>query len=191
MIHNDIYFDILVYWRLTTLTTERSVGTVMKLGYATGVCMRQHKDLAFIEANINGPNDSSLEQMKLSVPKTDKRHGISPSRTATFLLKSRALKSEQFRDIVSGIDDISWHILLDLVAAKSTLKPITVHGLAITHNLAVSTMSRYVDYLVGVGLVIKSVDAQDEEQVLLKLTANGDIRTSDALENIGRELAGF
>ncbi|MEH6701476.1 MarR family winged helix-turn-helix transcriptional regulator [Parasphingorhabdus sp.] len=165
----------------------------MKLDYATGVCMRQHKDFTFIEANTNSPNDSSLEQMKLSVPKsqTDKSYGISPSKTAKFLLKSRALRSEQFRDITSGIDDVSWHILLDLVAAKSACKPITVHGLAITHNMPMSTMSRYVDYLVGVGLIIKSVDAQDDEQVLLKLTAYGDIRTSNALENIGRELAGF
>jgi predicted transcriptional regulator len=153
--------------------------------------MRQHKDLVFNDAGIGKPIDSRVKQINLPTPTlaTDKRRDLTPTGTAAFLLKSRTIRSEQFRNIMTDIDDISWHILLDLMVATSSEKPVTAHDLAITHNVAMSTMARYVDYLVRVGLIVKNIDAGEETSASLQLTASGNALTSTALGRISRELA--
>ena len=155
--------------------------------------MRQHKNLVANDTNTGQPIDSPLQRIQFRTPTfaKDPRRDVDISRTAELLLRSRAIRSEQFRAIMSDIDDISWHILVGLAAAKSSGTPVTAHGLAITHNIALSTMARYVYYLANLGLVAKSQEPQDEGQVVLKLTAYGDAQTSNALRNIGRELAEF
>lgn len=153
--------------------------------------MCEHKDSIFFDSNISDLNDSSLEQIKISASDVsiDKRRFTTPARTAAFLLKGRAARLEYFRESHSDIDDISWHILLDLMVSQSTEKPVTAHDLAITHNVATSTMSRYVEYLIGVGMIDRNIDARD--QVSLELTAYGDALAGDALRKIGHELENF
>ena len=153
--------------------------------------MRQHKDLAFIDANISNPIDSPLEQITFSASKseTDNRGDMAPANTAAFLLTSRAIRSEQFRDVIPDIDDIFWHILLDLTVATSSGKAVTVHDLAETHNVAMSTMSRYVDYLIRVRLIDENVVASDGEAASLKLSASGNALTNKTLMKISGELA--
>lgn len=174
-----------------TLTTERSVDRIAYVQYLTGVYMRQHKDLVVNDAGMGKSIDSPLKQIKLrtSTVATEKRRDIDSSRTAEFLLKSRAIMLEHFQSIASGIDDMSWYILLDLTTAENSRKLVTAHDLAITHNMAVSTMSRYVDYLVRLGLLVKGIDVRNDEKMSLKLTASGEAMTSTALRNISRELA--
>mgnify|MGYP003656376660 CR=1 FL=1 len=106
----------------------------------------------------------------------------------TILLKSRTIRIEHIRKDHSGIDDISWHILLDLMVSMDSGKPVMVSDLAITHHLAKSTMSRYVAYLIGIGLVEEIRVAADKEQTRLILTASGANLTSGALGEISRQL---
>ena len=155
--------------------------------------MRQPKDLVFLDASISNPIDNSPELIELPSAKIakDERRDTAPSRTAAFLLKSRAIRSEQFRETLSYIDDISWHILLELMVSMNTGNPVTAHDLAVTHTVAPSIMTRYVEYLIRVGLIDKEFDARDEERVVLKLTASGDALTSKALRKINREIANF
>jgi len=155
--------------------------------------MRQHKDLVVIDAGRGNSIDGSLERIKLSAAKsaTHKKRDIAPSRTAAFLLKSRAIRLEQFRDIITDIDDIAWHILLDLTVAISSGKHITTHDLSITHNVPMSTMSRYVDYLRGAGMIDKNVFVRDEARAPLKLSVSGQALTNKTLRKIGSELSSF
>lgn len=155
--------------------------------------MCQHKDLVSLDADIADSIDSSFERVKLSTSKLtdDKRSDITPSRIAAFLLKSRAIRSDQFPEIISDIDDVSWHILLDLTVAASSGHPATAHDLSAAHNVPRSIMDRYVEYLIRVGLIDKNIDAKDDKRAALKLTASGDELTSRTLQKISRELANF
>ena len=155
--------------------------------------MRQHEDLGFLDAGISNPVDNSPELIELPAAKIakDERRDTAGSRTAAFLLKSRAIRSDQFREILSDVDDVSWHILLDLTVAANAGNSATAHDLAVTHNVAPSIMTRYVEYLIGAGLIDKEFDARDEETIALKLTAFGDALTSKTLRKINRELANF
>ena len=67
-------------------------------------------------------------------------------------------------------------------------EPVSVHDLAITHNLATNTMTRYVKYLSSIGLIDQYIDAEPEIEGLLKLTASGAALISDTLKKIGNAL---
>tara|TARA_R110000824_G_scaffold177839_4_gene357367 strand:+ start:1408 stop:1869 length:462 start_codon:yes stop_codon:yes gene_type:complete len=153
--------------------------------------MCEHQDSIIFDTNASDPIDSSLGQIETSLSNVliDEGRFIDPARTAAFLLKSRAVRLEHLRESKPEIDDISWHILLDLMVSKNVEKPVSSHDLAITHNVAMSTMTRYVEYLSGIGLIDKNIDA--EGGVRLELTASGDSLTSDALRKIGHELENF
>lgn len=75
------------------------------------------------------------------------------------------------------------------MVSMNTGKPVTAHDLAITHDLAMNTMSRYVEYLNCIGLVDKNIEAGEEGP--LKLTASGNALVDDTLSKIGHELANF
>ncbi len=155
--------------------------------------MNEPDNSIFFDDRICNPTDSSLERMKIFSSNTglDEGRNIDPLTTAAILLKSRAVRLEQFRVGEPDIDDISWHILLDLMVSMNTGEPVTVHDLAITHDLAMNTTSRYVEYLSGIGLVDKNIDAETGELGPLKLTASGNALASDALKKIGHELMNF
>ena len=155
--------------------------------------MEEPNNSIFFDDPICIPIDSSNEQMKISgsTVQIDEGRNIDPVTTAAILLKSRAIRLEQFREGQPDIDDLTWHILLDLMVSMNTGKSVTAHILAITHNVAMSSMSRYVAYLISVGLIDKNSDAEEEERAPLKLSASGVALTSKALEKIGHELVNF
>ncbi|MFK7843424.1 MAG: hypothetical protein AB8B54_14250 [Sphingorhabdus sp.] len=121
----------------------------------------------------------------------DERHPIDNAKTAMLLLKSRAIRTEYFRDRKPEIDDVAWHILMDLFASKETKTPVISQDLAVTHNVAIGTMTRYVAFLIDIDLIKKNKDAAVEERMSLALTETGDTLTNNALRIIGRELANF
>ncbi|MEO9634120.1 MAG: hypothetical protein ABJF89_05805 [Parasphingorhabdus sp.] len=121
----------------------------------------------------------------------DERRTIDTAKTAMLLLKSRAIRTEYFRDRKPEIDDVAWNILMDLIASKETEEPVTSHDMAVTHNVAIGTMIRYVTFLIDIDLITKNKDAAVTERMSLALTETGDTLTSNALRIIGRELANF
>lgn len=155
--------------------------------------MREYRDIKFSDNNIGNSAVSSPKQFNMSASniQIDKGRNIDPARTAAFLLKSRAIRAERFRYGKADIDDVSWHILLNLKVSTDAKKPVTALGLAITLNLASSTTLRYVEYLIAVGLIDKQIDAKNKESVALKLTASGDTLTSDTLREIGQDMVNF
>lgn len=152
--------------------------------------MCEHKDPLFFDIDMSESIDSPLDQteVQMSQVRHDDRIVADPMTTATLLLKSRTIQRDQFQDSQLHIDDMSWHILLDLLVSAQAGKRITMHDLIITHGLAKSAMSRYVEYLIGVGMIIKDTDASAGEHAALKLTASGEDLTSNALRKIGDEL---
>ena len=137
---------------------------------------------------MSKPIDVAFEQLKIRAPDAplDQSRAFDPLTTAALLLKSRALRRDQFQDKRSTIDDMSWHILLDLMVSAAKGKLVTAQDLANRHGLAMSTMSRYVEHLVRIEMIDKNTDHGRTE---LKLTASGEALTGNALRKIGNEFA--
>lgn len=175
------------------LTTNRSVDTGSKVEYVTGVNMREYKDIISMDADRCNPNDRYLKQIKAPASniEIDESRNIDPARTAALLLKSRAVAVEQLRDSKLHIDDISWHILLDLIVSMDTKNPVTALDLANTLNVTDAIMLRYVSHMMDAGLVEKHADGGDVAQVPLNLTAAGNALSRDILQKIGHELVNF
>lgn len=155
--------------------------------------MREYKGIISRNAGHSNPTDRSFKQVKAPASniEIDESRNIDPARTAALLLKSRAVALEQLRDSKLHIDDISWHILLDLIVSMDTKKPVTALDLSITLNVTDAIMLRYVNYMIDAGLVDKHTDADDVAQVPLKLTAAGNALSRDILQKIGQELVNF
>ena len=68
-------------------------------------------------------------------------------------------------------------------------KAVAMHDLASSLNIAPNTMTRYVAYLAGLGLIDEDVHAVNKGQAQLALTATGSDLANDVLEEIGRQLA--
>lgn len=113
---------------------------------------------------------------------------MAPVTTAALLRNSRAVRIEWLRDNHFEIDDVSWHILLELMVSTDAGKAVVMHDLASSLNVALNTMTRYVAYLAGLGLIDEDVHAVDKGQAQLALTATGSDLASDILEEIGRHL---
>lgn len=110
------------------------------------------------------------------------------SEIATFLLGIRQVRIESLSSEKHQIDDVSFHIMLDLMASEDLGKLVTSQDLATTHDVKASTMDRYVDYLSSVGL-IKKIDRPDSDQLTaLKLTKMGLEICSDVLRKIDQRL---
>jgi len=131
---------------------------------------------------------SKKTRMTTSNSQIDEDRSIDPAKTAALLLKSRAVRIEQLRNDQPDIDDISWHILLDLKVSMNADQPVTMLDLAIRLNVANNIMVRYVEYLIGTELIDKPADALHKDLVPLKLTASGNALTGDILQKISQEL---
>lgn len=155
--------------------------------------MCEHKDAFFFDVDMSNPIDSTFEQIEVSTSDVQLHEGRTsdPMTTALLLLKSRAVRLEQFRNGHADIDDVAWHILLDLLASTNNKKPVTAHDLAITHHLAINTMSRYVEYLITIGMIDRNDHRANPERANLSLTAAGDALARETLGKIGNELAGL
>ncbi|MEH6660282.1 MAG: hypothetical protein V7679_01425 [Parasphingorhabdus sp.] len=155
--------------------------------------MREYKDIISMDANRGNPTDRSVKQVKAPASNIGigESRNIDPAETAALLLKIRAVAVEQLQDSNLHIDDISWHILLDLIVSMDTRKRVTAPDLAITLNVTTAIMLRYVNYMIDAGLIDKLVDAEDLAQVPLKLTAAGNALSRDILQKIGQELVNF
>ena len=153
--------------------------------------MREHDDPFVFDVDMSESIDSPFEQAKVRATegRLDEKTAADPIITANLLLKSRAIQRKQFQDSQLRIDDISWHILLDLTVSAQAGKRTSVQDLTVTHGLPISTMSRYVDYLVSVGMIVKNNDSCADGQAGLTLTSPGEALTSNALRKIGDELA--
>ncbi len=158
-----------------------------------GRYMTEHEDPLFFNVDISNPIDNALDQIEISASNVQLKEGraVDPVTTAALLLKSRAVRLEHFQDRQPEIDDIGWHILLDLMVSTNMEKPVAMHDLATTHNLAMNTVSRYVRYLSRIGLIDKDIEAEAEQKAPLKLTASGDVLIRAALHDISQELANF
>lgn len=157
----------------------------------SGVYMSEHADPVLFEVANSDQVDSPHK--RIAVARSDAKQAIAPTidpvTTAAILLESRAIRMKHVRNDHAGIDDISWHILLDLMVALDAGRPVTEHQLAITHNMAASTISRYVAYLIGIGMVEKKIVAAEGGQPQLRITASGAGLARGVLGEIGRQIA--
>ena len=157
----------------------------------SGVYMSERTDPVLFEVDSNDKVDSPHK--RIAVARSDAKQAIAPAidpvTTAAILLESRAIRMKYVRNDHAGIDDISWHILLDLMVALDAGRPVIEHHLAITHNLAASTISRYVAYLIGIGMIEKNIVAAEGGQSQLRMTASGVELASGVLGEIGRQIA--
>jgi DNA-binding MarR family transcriptional regulator len=151
--------------------------------------MCEYKNSTFFNTNISNPLDRSFKKIDMPAAdvRTGKEYDIDPARTAALLLKSRAARVEQSRDGKLDLDDISWHVLLDLMVSNSEKKSVTAQDLATSLDVVESTMLRYVEYLTDAGLIAKSGNVGNEAQVHLRLTATGEALASNTLSKIGHE----
>ena len=155
--------------------------------------MSDYNNPIFFDPDIGNSIDNALEQIEISpsIVRLKERPVIDPLTTAALLLKCRAIRMEHVRDYKSDIDDISWHILLDLMVSTNAGKPVSVHELAITHNLTTNTMSRYVQYLVNIELIDWNIGVKEGEGRQLKLTVSGDTLIQSTLDKISHGLMNF
>ena len=153
--------------------------------------MSNHRDTIVSRVDNGDPVDSSYERNDIAVsnspipPEPD----MAPVTTAAFLLNSRAVRIKRLRDNHLEIDDVSWHILLELMVSMDAGKAVAMQDLASSLNVAPNTMTRYVAYLAGLGLIDEDVHAVNKGQAQLALTATGSDLANDVLEEIGRQLA--
>ncbi|WP_123906285.1 hypothetical protein [Sphingorhabdus sp. YGSMI21] len=103
------------------------------------------------------------------------------------MLKSRAIAVDQLRDSKLYIDDISWHILLDLIVSTDAGTPATALDLASRLDVKTSILSRYIDYMIDSGLVEKYAGGGDKNQAPLRPTAAGNALSRDILQKIGQQ----
>lgn len=153
--------------------------------------MREYKDIISNNAPPGCSPDHATNQVKATASNivTGPGHTIDPARTAAFLLKSRAIAVEQLRDNKLHIDEISWHILLDLIVATDAGKPVTALDLATRLDVKNSILSRYVDYLINTALIEKNGDGGDKTLAALKPTPAGNALCRDILQKIGQQFA--
>lgn len=108
-------------------------------------------------------------------------------RTASKLLRFRSVRMEALENSNFQIDDISFHILLDLIAAQNSDQPKTVVDLANTHRVGESTMLRYVRHLESIRLINKSTNDDEDDQAVWTLTQTGLAVCNDLLKLINHE----
>lgn len=152
--------------------------------------MCEYQDPVCFEVDSARPMDGlteHLESLEPDVP-LDGSGRIDPLTAAALLLKCRAVRLAQCRDGGPEIDDISWHVMLGLMVSTADGASATVHDLAITHEVAASTMLRYVRYLAGFGLIEANDDRAIDQRTPIKLTASGMSLAGNTLEKIGCEL---
>lgn len=90
---------------------------------------------------------------------------------------------------LSGIDDISWYILLDLMVSASTGKTIVAVDLATTHRVPKNIMLRYIAYLISIDLVENDSDTGKDGKIPLKLTKYGAAAVDKVLLRVGHCLS--
>jgi len=113
---------------------------------------------------------------------------MGPVTTAALLLTSRAVRIKRLRDNHLEIDDVSWHILLELMVSMDAGKAVTMHDAVSSLNVAPNTMTRYVAYLAGMGLTDEGAYAVNKGLGQLALTATDSDLAIDVLEEIARQL---
>ena len=121
----------------------------------------------------------------------DDLHNQSLAQTASTLLRFRSARVEAFKNSDIQIDDISFHILLDLLVAQNNDQPKTMMSLAETHCVQRSTMLRYVRYMESNGLIKKSTIDVEDDHTVWALTQSGLAKCNDALKMISRERENF
>ena len=121
-------------------------------------------------------------------PDTKIRTDDASERTAALLLQCRAARLQRSQNDAPDIDDISWHILLDLMVSMKKNEMLTADDLAIRHAVAKTTMSRYVEYLTSVDLIRKDSGDGAQGQEPLSLTTVGNGLVTDTLRKISEEL---
>lgn len=121
----------------------------------------------------------------------DDLHNQSLAHTASTLLRFRSARMEAFENSGFQIDDVSFHILLDLVVSQNADQPKTLMSLAETHCVGRSTMLRYVHYMESIGLIRKGAIDIEDDQTVWVLTQTGLAKCNGALKMISREFENF
>ncbi|MEP2988872.1 MAG: hypothetical protein ABJN65_12850 [Parasphingorhabdus sp.] len=129
------------------------------------------------------PTDSAIEEITVSDGNLTK--------IASLLLEIRTDRVGQFGNGDPQIDDVSFHILLDLMVSESSRTSISAQDLAKTHQVGWSTMLRYIDYLISIGMVKKDKSAKNLDQSVLKLTKSGSDLCNTALVKVDQRLGSF
>lgn len=87
---------------------------------------------------------------------------------AKWLLASRRRRSKAFKSIRFG--EPTWDMILDLYIADREGRRVDVSGLCLASGVAPTTALRYVDLLVGDGLIAKVGDADDGRRSFVNIS---------------------
>jgi DNA-binding MarR family transcriptional regulator len=111
------------------------------------------------------------------------------------VLKQRARRNERL-----GVDlfrDPAWDMLLELLAAHYERRAVSVSGLCFASGVPATTALRYVERMVGEGLIVRTGDFGDQRRVLVEIARDrlgaveslvGDLTTNLLL--VGGEMQG-
>lgn len=150
--------------------------------------MREYKDIISVSAEPDDSADIALTQARGPAAEIEPERGqnIDPARTAALLLRNRAIVVDQMRNSPLQIDDISWHILLELVVAADDEMLVNEIDLATRLEVKSTILSRYVAYMIDAGLIEKSDATEDRAQSPLRPTAAGNALSRDILQKVGQ-----
>ncbi|VWX59911.1 MarR family transcriptional regulator [Sphingorhabdus sp. 109] len=151
--------------------------------------MREYEDIISMKPSPSNPDDHSSNYIHAPVADsaTGQDRTIDPVRTAAILLGSRAVAVDQLRDSGIPVDDVCWHILLELIVAEKTEMPMTVADIASRLDVKNSVMSRYVHHMIGAGLIERCSGGGDSAPARLRASAAGNAMSRDILQKIGQQ----
>ncbi len=152
--------------------------------------MSEVRDLFFSDSRQKGHQANALKTAGPAIEQVTVSDR-NPTKTASLLLEIRADRVDLFGDGKHQIDDISFHIMLDLMVSESNKRSISMQDLAKAHKVGLSTMLRYADYLASIGMVEKDKNVENLDQSFLKLTKRGLNLCNTALIKVEQRLANF
>jgi DNA-binding MarR family transcriptional regulator len=110
----------------------------------------------------------------------------SPEEVLKLLIDVRRIRFRHFAE--SSFADPGWDILLDLMSARLSKRPVPVSSACVAAGVPATSALRWVDQLAKSGLVQRLPDPSDRRRVLLELTEEGCRRMEVYLRAVGRLL---
>lgn len=134
--------------------------------------------------NVHLPDASDPEVASKARSRTRQTHPPLPSpRVIREIIRHRRLRSVFFGD--DWFADPAWDMLLDLAAARSEDKRVSVSSLCHASGVPPTTALRWINHLVESGLLVKIDDPIDGRRAFLELSDDALRKLARYFEEIG------